>query len=99
MLQAMIFSGKAFTALVWVLGIWAWADFSGIGTDPSFFTQLMRMVSLVTAIGHLLVVLGFYFWARKIKLATFGNLAQVMVFGMFHVAAVWLKRAEDEEQQ
>lgn len=95
----MIYSGKAFTALVWVLGIWAWSNFSGIGNDPSFFTQLMRMVSLVTIGGHLFILLGFYFWARKLQLATFGNMAQVFIFGMFHVADIWLKRAENEEQR
>ncbi len=99
MLQVMIYSGKAFTALVWILGIWAWTNFSGIGNDPSFFTQLMRMVSIVTAIGHLFVAIAYYFWARKIQLATFGNLVQVFVFGMFHVADIWLKRAEAEEQK
>lgn len=99
MLQTMIYGGKAFTALVWFLGIWAWANFTGIGNDPSFFTQLMRMLSIVTAVGHLFVMLAFYFWARKIQLATFGNMLQVMIFGMFHVADIWLKRAGIEEQK
>ena len=99
MLQAMIFGGKAFTALVWLLGIWAWSSFTGIGNDPSFFNQLMRMVSVVTLGGHLLLLTGFFFWARTLGLATASNMAQVFIFGMFQVADVWLKRAESEAQK
>jgi hypothetical protein len=99
MLQAMIYGGKAFTALVWLLGIWAWSSFTGIGNDPSFFTQLMRMVSLVTLGGHFILLVSYFFWARTIGLATTSNMAQVFIFGMFHVANVWLKRAESEEQK
>lgn len=99
MLQTMIYGGKAFTAVVWLLGIWAWSSFTGIGNDPSFFTQLMRMVSVVTLGGHLLLVFGFFFWARALGLATASNMAQVFIFGMFQVADVWLKRAESEEQK
>jgi uncharacterized protein YhhL (DUF1145 family) len=99
MLQAMIYVGKGFTAVVWLLGIWAWSSFTGIGNDPSFFTQLMRMVSVVTLGGHLLLAFSFFFWARTLGLATASNMAQVFIFGMFHVADVWLKRAESKEQK
>lgn len=96
MLHTLIYGGKALTALVWILGIWAWAGAGQLGTDPSFFTQLMRMLLVVTAGGHLFIALGFYFWARPLQLATWANMLQVLVFGMFQVAAVWLKRAEGQ---
>lgn len=92
MLQLMILGGKALTACVWAAGIWAWA--SG---DDSFFGQLMRILLLLTILGHLLMAIGFYLWGRKLGAATLANTIQVVLFGMFQVADVWLKRADGQK--
>lgn len=91
MLQTMIYGGKALTASVWVAGIWAWT--SG---ENNFFAQLMRILLLLTVGGHVLIALIFILWGRKLNLATPANIVQVLLFGMFHVADVWLKRAENK---
>lgn len=87
----MIYGGKALTASVWVAGIWAWT--SG---DASFFAQLMRILLPLTVGGHFFITVIFIIWGRKLNLATPTNIVQVLFFGMFHVADVWLKRAETE---
>ncbi len=38
----------------------------------------------------------FFLWGRKLGLATVANIIQIIFFGMFHVADVWLKRAEGQ---
>lgn len=90
MLQLVIIGGKVLTALVWVAGIWAWAT----GSD-AFFAQMMRLVLPLTVGGHVFLAMLFYLWGRKLQLATVSNLLQILLFGMFHVADVWLKRVKE----
>ena len=90
MLHTMIYGGKALTASVWVAGIWAWTSGENI-----FFAQLMRILLLLTVGGHVLIALIFIIWGRKLNLVTPANIVQVLLFGMFHVADVWLRRADE----